>query len=386
MKARNIIRLIIIIAASALTSCTYDYDRPDIPNMSAAYELEGLPYDLQDEIGEKLKEAGSEVYMRGDVKYEPVVFEKDQAGKILYQGEPRNTSAKGTAKVEVEYKAVGYVSGVPQEVTLGYVKFSKSFAISVSPVVTEISFKKGDTFTIDTSSGSRGYYLTNNFSDVIEQDVAAIGYESPSTRYIVEELDSKGRVLEKFEEENFYGYTNIATDSATAVRVTIKVSGWASGAYGSRADLFTYTFSPVTLNPLVLNEIVLSKSLEYTRTGPDYASMQSYYSVTDKFTKYKQDLKDAGYTYYGRQYDITEKDKNGKVLKKITNTYMSYSPSASAAGATSIDVDIIVTGYIQSPYDYKKVYKYTFSDIAISPKKVANITLTDDMPYTRTKL
>lgn len=384
MKTRNIVYLIIVVLTSAFTACTYEYDMPSDPHLTADYKAGELPYKIRQNVAIELEDLGWDG-VRSTLHFTPNVYEYDKNGKLLYVGEPQAKPSQGTTKVELGFKAKGNDSY--KEFVYGTLKFNKRYNLERMPGPVELNPGEDDDYSFDTRNGSKKFILQSDFNDVIARDLDALNFEDADCTYSVAEYNDNGVLTNKKEEYSLYGFTSLTKDSTKTLTVIVHVGARLKDVHTWAPHLLTYTFRGIELQPNITNKITLASNLAYIREGPDYGGMACKYVLRDSLKQVEKDMKDEGYTVHlSTRYKIAEKDKDGNVLKTYETTRLNSSYNYSEKDAVKIDVVLDTQVFSEKESTWISFYEYSFKDIPLDPTKETHITLNDDMPYTKTKL
>ena len=182
MKTGKFIHTILLALSAIFTSCEYDYDMPDMSGVKYRYNISELSDEMSDKLIDEVESTGRPMERLGSA-LTPIIIEKDAAGKILYQGEPRGIVNDETKTLEVAYKCE---APLPPELTInqprlrydmGYFKFNKSFPVEISPKGMIIRITNDDKFTANLTMGCRIYSIENQLIKTMMDDAESIGYE-----------------------------------------------------------------------------------------------------------------------------------------------------------------------------------------------------------------
>lgn len=379
----------IFIACMAMffSSCSYDYDMPDMSNAKASVSCS-----VTDDLTEKLKsealetvknEYGYNPYEYSQERWEESYTFKDASGNILSEGQEAKAKT-----LSLDYTFTGRIS----DTNWTYYKlcsfhFEKAVNVVIKPATNEFTFDVGDQYTLSLGELEGLSYYTLSVSDfylnVLLDDIENMGYTSGQIKYYynVTEKDANGNVMSEITRDNSGPFLT----TAKTIEITLEITK--NGAVGSKGEtLITYKFEkPFTLDgKLKTTAIALSASDEYTKTYSTSVASTSRYTISQNgflINVVYPNIKELGYTsgQIDDYYKITEKDSEGNVLKTFTSNKSSDYIYVSEENAKTIEVSLeitkrgavgskgetLITYNIETPFELKG--NYSLTDIVITP-------------------
>ena len=393
MKTGKFIHTILLALSAIFTSCEYDYDMPDMSGVKYRYNISELSDEMSDKLIDEVESTGRPMERLGSA-LTPIIIEKDAAGKILYQGEPRGIVNDETKTLEVAYKCE---APLPPELTInqprlrydmGYFKFNKSFPVEISPKGMIIRITNDDKFTADLTMGCRIYSIENQLIKTMMDDAESIGYEVKNLEYTIEELNSNGETANIVKSSSISSLHFASADSVVSAKISATVIATPKSTYDYPSiPIFTYVFTkPFPLDAFHITDIKLSSSQAYTKEN-DTSVMGSIYTVRNNIMKQmSDDINATGHEYEGIEYVMTEKDQDGKVLRIVQKTSNDELNDAiiSEVGAASVEITAKAYGITSEEHAPTWIYEYTFNPVKLDPLQPTSIELSEALGYTRT--
>lgn len=360
-----------------ILSCTYDYQFPDYTasdNTEAKYRY--TVADISSEVTQQLlpiaMECGATLQYASE-QWRIVVTEKDAAGNILYQGEPRDRADNNTKFLEISY----ICSCRLRDTDWNYYDicrfdFEKKYSIGDNPLPIWVSVSPGDKYTV------KKYPIYVYNIDISSLNIAdkmhSLGCTLLNVGFYITEKDENGNTIRSFGYREVDGM--IITINAKTIDVEISLYGQPQNS--TMTDyLGSYYFNNISLEDIDGTTLALTEDMEYEfKETPDIP----YYCYSiDYNLPIIEKVQSYGYTMGNGTITITEKDENNNKIREFeyqTINGMIYS----TIGAKIIDVEVSVYGFDEF---YHKIYvgSYIFKDIKLEDINGTTLTLTEDMEH-----
>lgn len=377
---KKILELTIAICTMmTILSCTYDYQFPDytaLDNTEAKYRY--TVADISSEVTQQLLPVAMEcgvTLQYASEQWRIVVTEKDAAGNILYQGEPRDRADNNTKFLEISY----ICSCRLQDADWTYYDicrfdFEKKYSIGDTPLPIFLSVSPGDKYTV-TKYPIYVYNIDRGGLNVIEK-IHSLGYTLLDVKTIITEKDENGDTIRSFEHRMVDGM--IITTVAKTIDVEIPLYGQPQNS-AEKVYVGSYFFRNIKIKEINGTTLTLTEDMEHEFVGNE--NMTYFYNIdrNNLSVMVIEKINSYGYSVADVNMIITEKDGNGRAIRTFGHRVidgMIYS----AAGAKTIDVEITLYGFNENN-DKIYVGSYIFKDIKLEDINGTTLTLTEDMEH-----
>lgn len=360
-----------------ILSCTYDYQFPDytaLDNTEVKYRY--TVADISSEVKQQLLPIAMEcgvTLQYASEQWRIVVTEKDAAGNILYQGEPRDRTDNNTKFLEISY----ICSCRLQDADWTYYDicrfdFEKKYSIGDTPLPIFLSVSPGDKYTV-TKYPIYVYNIDRGGLNVIEK-IHSLGYTLLDVKTIITEKDENGDTIRSFEHRMVDGM--IITTVAKTIDVEIPLYGQPQNS-AEKVYVGSYFFRGISLEEINGTTLTLTEDMEYEFVGNE--NMTYFYNIdrNNLSVMVIEKINSYGYTVADVNMIITEKDGNGNKIREFEHRTIDGMISTEAK---TIDVEIALYGYT-SNYDKVYIGSYIFKDIHLAKINGTTLTLTEDMEH-----
>ena len=364
---KKILELIFAICAMmAISSCTYDYHFPDYTGARSKYTVTDLSSEVRQQLLPIAMESGVTLQYSSE-KWRTLVTEKDAAGNILYQGEPRDRTDSKTKVLMVSYICSCRLQSFDWKYyDICRFDFEKQYPIEITPIPISVAISPSDKYTV-TKYPVYIYNIDRNLP-VIEK-VNSYGYTFADAIMTITEKDENGDVIQSFEHRTIDG--EIVTDTAKTIDVEIALYGYTPDY--EKVYVGSYIFKEITLVDIDDTTLTLTEDMKHEFV--ENSNRPYSYNIDENLAIKK--VNSYGYTFADAIMTITEKDENGNVIRSFehrTIDGMIYTT------AKTIDVEIALYGMT---HDYYRVYvgSYFFKDINLENINNTTLILTEDMEH-----
>ena len=374
---KKILELMMAICAiMAISSCTYDYQFPDYTGAKYRYSVADISPEVIEQLLPIAMENGLTLQYSSE-KWRTIVTEKDAAGNIIYQGEPRDKVDNNTKILQVSYVcSCRLISNDWNYYDICRFDFEKQFPIGDTPLPVYVSITTKNKYSV-VKYPIHTYNIDRSGVPVAEK-IHSFGYTLLDVKTIITEKDENGDTIRSFEHSVVDGM--IMTTDAKTIDVEIPLYGQPQN-YTEKVYVGSYFFKNISLEEINGTTLTLTEDMEHEFVeNPD---MPYTYNVDRSQLPTIEKINSYGYTVADVTMTITEKDGNGNIVK-IFN-HRTIDGIIFTDKAKTIDVEIALYGYTSN---YEKVYvgSYIFKNISLEEINGTTLTLTEDMEYEFVKI
>ena len=215
----------------------------------------------------------------------------------------------------------------------------------------------------------------SDLTQMLIQKCESLGYSIADAKMYITEKDSDGNALRTFQHEAIDG-DEISQEGAAEIDVKIDVYGFVNM---NKTLLGTYYFKNIPLDHPAT--IKLTEDMEHEFVVSDFIASHYIYNVdrSDLTQMLIQKCESLGYSIADAKMYITEKDKDGNVLRTFQHEAINGEVT-SAKDAVTIDVEVEVYAFI-SAYQKKKIGSYVFKSIKLEDIQHSTLKLSADMEH-----
>lgn len=361
-----------------ILSCTYDYQFPDytaLDNTEVKYRY--TVADISSEVKQQLLPIAMEcgvTLQYASEQWRIVVTEKDAAGNILYQGEPRDRTDNNTKFLEISY----ICSCRLQDADWTYYDicrfdFEKKYSIGDTPLPIFLSVSPGDKYTV-TKYPIYVYNIDRGGLNVIEK-IHSLGYTLLDVKTIITEKDENGDTIRSFEHRMVDGM--IITTVAKTIDVEIPLYGQPQNS-AEKVYVGSYFFRGISLEEINGTTLTLTEDMEYEFVENGNDGMAYSYNINEHSIPFNKIANSYGYEISAINTIITEKDNNGNIIRSFEHGVNTIYASKEVE---TIDIEIKVYGSYSINYEWGYIGSYFFRNIKIKEINGTTLTLTEDMEH-----
>lgn len=374
---------------AGLCSCTYEYEMPDLSNLSPSYSIVNEPSSILLDEWEKIVNEEYHLNLSNpketqwkyvESRWEWIVTEKDLKGNILYEGEPRSYADNETYSIDIAY--ICYVRLNRRDEYLEYARFKmpQSYCLKRSPLPTIIDVnEESKNYVLEFPPESERVYAYNvQCDDGIYKLLSSQGLSFSHSDIMVTEKDENNNILYSGDIEMFYGLEDYHISAKGTITVEVQIN---------LDQGILYFNEKFELKDFGNQTLILSTDNDYTfvHTEPENYMYDIDYS-SDIHELMVNMAKSVGYDdLYDFTINVIEKDKDGNILYQGEKPGNHGELGLSQKGAKFINIYIDFYGYHRELYPFEDATQLgtiIFSE-AFELAEIQNqiLTLTTQNPY-----